>query len=69
MKHIRINADANQTMEIVREMRKSGMVQGEDFDFEYCPSVWDDLTDGIPNHALFIFYKEKYATMFALRWS
>lgn len=57
-------------MEIVRELRASGLIQGTDFDFAYKPAEWDNFSgDAVHNkHTKFIFYSEKYATLFALKY-
>jgi len=61
----------DKVMEIVREMRKGGMVQGVDFDFKYCPvqynnDGWEMIAE---QHTVFTFYEERYATWFAIKWS
>ena len=68
------NIDPNQTMEIVRELRAQGLVQGKDFDFAFHQRVSDFWTNGgaeapEPNHAIFSFHTEKYATLFAIKHS
>jgi hypothetical protein len=55
-------------MEIVRELRSQGLVQGKDFDFAYNQSKWDEMIGEIPRHTLFTFYNDKQATMFALKF-
>ena len=57
-------------MDIVREMRSAGMIQGTDFDFAYSHAQynndgWDQTS---PAQTVFTFYEEKWATWFALRW-
>ena len=52
-------------MEIVRELRQQGMVQGTDFEFTYVRSTEYNM----PKHAIFAFHKDKYATFFALKYS
>jgi hypothetical protein len=59
----------NEIMDIVREMRFSGWVQGTDFDFAYHQSRWDDMIGEIPKCAIFTFYTDKHATFFALKWA
>lgn len=57
-------------MEIVQELRQQGMVQGTDFDFSYNRSKEYIMAKApMPNHATFTFYKEKYATFVALKYS
>lgn len=60
----------NDTIEIVRELREKGYVQGVDFDFEYRPPKYTDLSyDPEYNRkTLFMFYKEELATWFMLRY-
>lgn len=57
-------------MEIVRELRQLGYIQGVDFDFCYKPAQYDN--DGWSaieqKHTIFTFYKDKYATLFALKY-
>jgi len=59
-----------QVMEIVKELRKSGLVQGVDFDFEYHkPSFNDWSGDAVYNrHTVFTFYKDELATYFKLKY-
>jgi hypothetical protein len=62
--------DANSVMEKVKELRAAGLVQGTDFDFKFMPYRYDPETDTeIDRHATFIFYTEKYATFYILKWS
>jgi hypothetical protein len=58
----------NEVLEMVKELRQQGLVQGEDFDFAYNQSRWDEMIGEIPKSAIFSFYTEKYATMFALKY-
>ncbi len=62
---------ANEILEMVKDLRQQGLVQGQDFDFKYQPSVWDNFSgDAVHNqHTVFYFYTEKYATFFQLKWS
>lgn len=66
------NRNANDTMEIVRELRVSGLVQGKDFDFAYHRESYDyfssDAICVIPRHAIFTFYNEKHSTLFLLKY-
>lgn len=59
---------SDRVMDIVRELRARGMVQGRDFDFSYHQAKYDnDGWSAVENkHAKFKFYDEKYATLFAL---
>ena len=61
----------SEIFEIVYAMREAGMVQGIDFDFAYNKAKFSD--DGweavAPEHTVFKFYQEKWATWFALKWA
>lgn len=63
------NTDVNRIMEIVRELRSTGLVQGKDFDFSYHQSRWDEMIGEIPTTTIFTFYTEKYASLFALKYA
>jgi hypothetical protein len=56
----------NDIMEIVKELRGKGYVQGIDYDFAYNQSKWDDMIGEIPKHTVFTFYKDELATWFEL---
>ena len=60
----------NEIMDIVKDMRKSGLVQGIDFDFSYHQPKYDWYSgDAVYNrHTTFIFYKEELATYFRLMY-
>lgn len=58
----------NEVLEMVKELREQGLVQGSDFDFAYNQSRWDEMIGEVPKSAIFSFYTEKYATMFALKY-
>lgn len=61
--------NAWEIMDIVHQLRSSGLVQGQDFDFLYTPGSWS-LEDGtITKSATFVFYAEKHATLFSLKYS
>jgi hypothetical protein len=57
-------------VDIVREMRENGMVQGKDFDFRYNQAKYKDWSGDTadPEHTVFTFYTEACATWFVLRW-
>lgn len=63
--------DPNEVMDIVRELRQQGLVQGKDFDFAFHQAKWDNFSyEAVENkHAVFMFYTEKYATLFAIKHS
>ncbi len=56
-------------IDLVHQLKSTGLAQGTDFDFEFHQSKWDSMVGETPRHARFIFYNEKAATLFALRWS
>ena len=62
-------ADASRIMEIVRELRLMGLIQGTDFDFAYNQSRWDEMIGEIPKTTVFMFYTEKWASWFALKYA
>lgn len=65
-----IDKSPNDVMDIVRELRSQGMVQGKDFDFAYFQPKYDiNSYDGVENRkAIFTFHTEKYATLFTLKY-
>ena len=71
MKEVRIEElMPNEVMDIVKEIRKMGYVQGIDFDFEYNKPVYDYLNpeNDYNRYTIFRFYKDEIATWFALRY-
>lgn len=58
----------SEVLDIVRELREQGMSQGKDFDFAYNQSRWDEMIGEIPRHTDFVFYQDKQATLFALKY-
>ena len=60
----------NEILDIVRELRNNGYIQGKDFDFEYHPPKYTDLTPDpeYNRHTIFTFYKEELSTWFSLRY-
>jgi pentose-5-phosphate-3-epimerase len=55
-------------LEIVNELRTQGMIQGQDFDFAYQSHLWESIANPEEKSAVFTFYTEKYATLFALKY-
>jgi len=55
-------------LDIVKQLRASGLVQGVHFDFAYNQSRWDEMIGEIPKNTVFTFYEEKYSTLFALKY-
>ena len=64
------NKSANDVMDIVRELRAQGLVQGHDFDFAFQQAVYtsDSWTPVSLRQTVFSFHTEKYATLFALKY-
>jgi hypothetical protein len=60
----------NETLDIVRELRAQGLVQGTDFDFKYEKPAWHpESYQQLQNrHAEFKFYDDRYATLFGLKY-
>jgi hypothetical protein len=58
----------NDVLDIVKELRASGLVQGVHFDFTFNQSRWDEMIGEIPKFTTFTFYEEKYSTLFALKY-
>jgi len=63
-----LNKDANEIINIVRELRSMGLVQGTDFDFAYNQSRWDGMIGDVPKKTEFTFREGKNATWFVLKW-
>lgn len=64
--------DPVEVMQIVRELREMGWVQGQDFDFVYMPPIHETsyaYEEVRPKHTVFRFYTEKYASLFALKYA
>ena len=60
--------DPNAILDIVKELRACGLVQGVHFDFAFNQSRWDEMIGEIPRFTTFTFYEEKYSTLFALKY-
>ncbi len=65
------NKSMPEVLEMVYELRARGLVTGKDFDFEYHPPVNDNFTgvNQSSKKVVFIFYNEKYASWFGLKWA
>jgi hypothetical protein len=67
--NVRLERDnPNEIIEIVRELRFRGYVQGTDFDFKFVPIQIDPESYQTINkkHTMFIFYREELASWFTL---
>ena len=62
------NRDPNDILEIVKQLRASGLVQGVHFDFAYNQSRWDPMIGDVKGFTHFTFYEERYSTLFALKY-
>ena len=65
------NITVDQVLELVHELRRSGLVQDSDFSFSYSPTSYDGFSyfDDTKPHAEFIFHNEKKAELFLLKHS
>ena len=63
-----LDKDPGAVIDIVKELRASGMVQGKDFDFAFYQNRWDPMIGDVKGFTNFTFYEEKLATWFALKW-
>jgi MoaA/NifB/PqqE/SkfB family radical SAM enzyme len=62
------NKNVNEILDIVKELRDKGLVQGVHFDFAYNQSRWDPMIGDVKGFTNFTFYEEKYSTLFALKY-
>jgi hypothetical protein len=69
VRQVKIRGTPNEIMDIVRDLRATGLSQGHDFDFSYRVAQWTDILEPTPQHAIFIFYTEKYAMFFSVKHS
>jgi hypothetical protein len=65
------NITVDQVLELVHELRQSGLIQGSDFSFSYSPTPYDGFSyfDDTKPYAEFIFHNEKKAALFLLKHS
>jgi hypothetical protein len=62
------NRGVSDVLDIVKELKISGLVQGVHFDFAYNQSRWDPMIGDVKGFTNFTFYEEKYSTLFALKY-
>jgi hypothetical protein len=64
------NLSPNDSIEIIRDIREQGLVQGKDFDFAYHQTTWDKVNYQMiePEHTVFKFHNDKWATWFSLKY-
>ena len=60
--------NVSDVLDIVKELKASGLVQGVHFDFAYNQSRWDPMIGDVKGFTNFTFYEEKYSTLFALKY-
>lgn len=62
--------EPNDVLDIVKELRNKGYVQGVDFDFQYKPPKYNDwaMDPEYNRMTIFMFYTEELATYFSLRY-
>jgi hypothetical protein len=64
------NTTADQMLAIVKELKSQGLMLNKDFNFRYEPAQYDN--DGwsqiTGKQCVFTFTKEKYATLFILKY-
>lgn len=60
--------DPGAVIDIVKELRASGWVQGVDFDFAFYQTRWDPMIGDVKGFTTFTFYEERYSTIFALKY-
>ena len=62
------NLSPNDAIDIVRDVREQGLVQGKDFDFVFYQTRWDSMVGEIPKYTKFIFHQDKWAVWFSLKY-
>jgi hypothetical protein len=62
------NRSVSDVLDIVKELKTSGLIQGVHFDFAYNQSRWDPMIGDVKGFTNFTFYEEKYSTLFALKY-
>ena len=65
-----LDRDPSAIVDIVKELRATGLQQGQDFDFTYKPPEWDNFSgDAVYNRrTIFTFYTEELASWFSLKY-
>jgi hypothetical protein len=64
------NTSPDQMLAIVSELKSQGLILNIDFDFKYEPAQYnnDGWSQVTPKQCVFTFTKEKYATLFILKY-
>ena len=65
-----LDISVSEIVDLVKDVRLKGYVQGVDFDFEYHPPKFDNFSgEGVYNKCvIFKFYKDELATWFELAY-
>ena len=63
------NRDPSEILGIVGKLKSDGWEQGQDYDFYFHQSHWDGMIGTVPSSTKFVFYNEKYASIFALKYA
>lgn len=64
------DVNAAETMDIVRELRSAGLVQGRDFDFKFTPRRGDGWTYHVESSFTEFYFREgKWTTFLALKYA
>jgi hypothetical protein len=58
-----------EVLQVVKDLRQQGLVQGQDFDFAWQQSRWDEMIGEIPSSVEFRFYDSRLASWFSLKWA
>lgn len=59
---------AHRAVDLKNQLIEDGLVQGQDFDFAYYQSKWDDMIGEIPSQTKFSFRDQAMATFYQLKW-
>jgi hypothetical protein len=59
---------AHRAVDLKNQLIEDGLVQGQDFDFAYYQSKWDDMIGEIPTQTKFSFRDQAMATFYQLKW-
>jgi hypothetical protein len=66
------NLGTSEVTYIIHDLKSQGLVINQDFDFYYHPPQqpkWDEEENRfVPKHTRFVFYEDKWATWFALKY-
>jgi hypothetical protein len=62
------NITAVTAIELKNWLQDRGLVQGQDFEWRYCPSAWEGFEQTELKRAEFEFVNPAHATAFVLKW-